>query len=145
MVGRKYNFSKIKRKKGNKYLNKKVIHDGIEFASEKEGDRYLFLKEREFNGTITDLKPHVTFVLLPHVEEEYIKHLKTKDKVCKRIVQKSITYICDFQYFKNGELIVEDIKPNKFLITETFKLKCKMMFFFHHIKIRIVYSPTEDI
>lgn len=39
-----------------KYLNKKCTYDNIEFASIKERNHFIYLKQLEEKGTIKDLK-----------------------------------------------------------------------------------------
>ena len=95
-----------------KYLNKKVVVDGITFDSKKEMQRYLVLKEAQDNGIISDLELQPQFELIPKVTETYVKHLKTKDKECERTVQLAISYKGDFRYKKDGIVVVEDVKAS---------------------------------
>ena len=82
---------------------------------------------------------------MPAIYHDEIQHLKTKDKVVKRCDQLAITYKGDFQYVKDGKVVVEDVKGSAYMITEVFKIKEKMMFAVHGIKIKRVYEPSEDI
>lgn len=134
-----------KRKDGSKYKNKKCVYNGIKFDSQKERDRYIYLKESEDNGLISDLQLQVKYELIPAVREEYVEHLKTKDKIKQRTLQLAITYTCDFQYIKNGDTIVEDVKSNPRMLTKEYQLKKKMLFALKRIKIREVYKPNEII
>ena len=118
----------FKREKGQKYHNKKIEIDGIKFDSTKEGKRYLVLKQALTDGIIQDLKLQVKYELIPSIKEEYVEHLKTKDKIKTRTLQLPITYTCDFQYKKDGELVVEDIKASPKLLPKEFTLKEKLMF-----------------
>lgn len=59
--------------------------------------------------------------------------------------QLSITYKADFSYIKDGKLTVEDVKGSEYMITEVFKIKEKLMFAIHGIKIKRVYKPTENV
>lgn len=137
----------FKREKGQKYKNKKIEIDGIKFDSTKEGKRYLVLKQALYDGKIQDLKLQVKHELIPSIKEEYVEHLKTKDKVKTRTLQLPITYTCDFQYIKNGELVVEDVKasPKMAALDKVYLLKRKMMFALKGIKIKEVYKYDEDI
>ena len=135
----------FKREKGKKYNNTKVEYDGIKFDSKKEMQRYIVLKDAENSGVISNLELQVKYELIPAVREEYIEHLKTKDKVKTRTLQLPITYTCDFQYLKNGVLIVEDVKASPKMIPKEFVLKEKMMFALKGIKIKKVYSIKEEI
>lgn len=135
----------FKREKGQKYKNKKIEIDGIKFDSTKEGKRYLVLKQALENGEIQDLKLQVKYELIPSIKEEYVEHLKTKDKIKTRTLQLPITYTCDFQYVKDGELVVEDIKASPKLLPKEFTLKEKLMFWKYRIRIKKVYNPNEPI
>ena len=135
----------FKREKGKKYNNTKVEYDGIKFDSKKEMQRYIVLKTAEDSGVISNLELQVKYELIPAVREEYIEHLKTKDKVKTRTLQLPITYTCDFQYLKNGVLIVEDVKASPKMLPKEFVLKEKMMFALKGIKIKKVYSVKEEI
>lgn len=135
----------FKREKGNKYNNTKVEYDGIKFDSKREMQRYILLREAEENGIISNLELQVKYELIPAVREEYIEHLKTKDKVKTRTLQLPITYTCDFQYLKDGVLIVEDVKASPKMLPKEFVLKEKMMFALKGIRIKKVYSIKEGI
>ena len=129
--------------KKSKYNNKKIVNEFGTWDSKKEFQRWLVLKEAEAQGMITDLQRQVKFELIPAVREKYIKHLKTKDKECERTLQLPITYTCDFQYTKNGETIIEDVKASPKMLPKDFVLKEKMMFALKGIKIKRVFSDTE--
>lgn len=55
---------------------------------------------------------------------------------------RAITYTGDFQYVKDGKVVVEDVKG---MVTPEYKLKEKMMAYFHHIIIRRIKKPNEEI
>ena len=138
-------FKKLFNNKGNKYGNKKVEYDGLKFDSKKEKDRYIFLKAQEKLGNIQDLQLQVKYELIPAIKEEYVEHLKTKDRVKTRTVQLAITYTCDFQYYKNGELIIEDVKSSPKMLAKEYILKKKILFALKGLKITEVYKPTQQI
>lgn len=96
----------------NKYHNKKIIIDGIEFDSKKEGNRYCQLKLLEKAKEIKDLELQPRFELQP----SFKKDNKTYRK---------IEYLADFKYFDNrlNKVVVEDIKGFK---TDVYKLKKKL-------------------
>lgn len=96
----------------SKYHNKKIIIDGIEFDSEKEGNRYIQLKMLKKAGMIKDLQLQVPYVIL----DGYKKNGKTI---------RAITYKADFVYYDIflKKTIVEDTKGYR---TEVYKLKKKM-------------------
>ena len=132
-------------KKGNKYKNEKVEFDGIKFDSKRERDRYMVLKDAERRGVISELKCQPKFTLIPAQYHEEEKQLKTKVKMVKKCDFLAITYTGDFQYVKDGKVVVEDIKINPKVIPKEFKIKEKMMYYFHKIRIRRVYKPNEEI
>lgn len=88
-----------------KYGNTPVEIDGKRFDSKKESMRYLVLSDMERRGEITKLALQPRFP----VEIE-------GSKIC--------TYVADFQYLRDGELVVEDVKGMK---TQVYKLKKKMV------------------
>lgn len=128
-----------------KYGNKRVEWQGIAFDSKKEMQRYLVLKEAQDKGIISDLELQPKWELIPKITETYVKHLKTKDKVCERTAQLPITYTADFGYVKDGERIIEDVKISPKTLPKEFVLKVKMMRAIHGIKIRCVYKANEEI
>lgn len=109
----------------NKYHAKKVTICGIEFDSKKEGMRWLLLKDMERSGEISDLRRQVPFELLPAIYRDVTVHLKTKDKVERKLVQRAVHYVADFVYTdREGRQIVEDTKG---LRLPDYILKKKMM------------------
>lgn len=94
----------------NKYRNKKVIVDGKEFDSKKEGNRYKELRLLERAGEISNLELQPRFLL----QDKFKKNGKTYRK---------IEYVADFKYIENGKTIVEDVKG---IQTDVFKLKHKI-------------------
>ena len=135
----------LKRKKGERYNHTKVEADGLKFDSKKEYERYLFLKKEVESGNISNLRTQVTYELIPAVVEEYIEHLKTKDKIKTRTLQRPITWTADFVYNKGDEEIVEDVKPSKFLLSDRFVIKEKLFFWRYRKKIRLVYDVKDPI
>lgn len=125
-----------------KFNNKKMTTpDGV-FDSKGEWERWLFLKEAEKNGKISDLRRQVKYTLIPTQYRTEIVHLKTKDKEVQRVAEREVTYTADFVYEKDGETVVEDFKgfPN-----DRWPLKKSMMLYFHGVAIREVKKPTEPI
>ena len=109
-----------------KYHNKKTEVDGILFDSRKEADYYIKLKARLRTGQISNLQLQVPFELLPSIWKDELKHLKTKDKIVRKCMQKAVNYIADFVYTDNstGAEVVVDVKGVK---TKEYRLKKKMM------------------
>lgn len=108
----------------NKYRNKKIIIDGIQFDSQKEGYRYKELRLLQRAGLIKDLE----------LQKEYI--LQDKFKINNKTVRK-ISYIADFSYIstKDNKLHVIDVKGFK---TEVYKLKKKLFEYKYGIEIEEV-------
>ncbi len=119
---------------GNKYHNSKTEVDGIVFDSKKEARYYLYLKQLEKDGKITNLRRQVPYVLVPAVWRDEVVHLKTKDKVVRKQVQRAITYVADFVYtdLADNDLKVVDVKG---LRLKDYILKKKMMLAFHGISV----------
>ena len=132
-------------KKRPKYGNKKVEYQGKLFDSKREMQRYIVLKEAEEKGLISDLRTQITFELIPAITEEYVEHLKTKDKIKTRVLQRAVTYKADFVYVKNGEEIVEDVKISKALIPKEFALKEKIFFWKYGKRIQLVFNANDPI
>lgn len=128
-----------------KYLNKKINVDGITFDSQKEYKRYLVLCKAQEDGVISNLDVHPSFCLLPNQYCKCEVKLKTKTKVVDKLVERSVTYSADFVYFKNNEMVVEDVKISKYLMPQEFILKRKMMFFFYGIMLKLVFNPNDAI
>lgn len=135
----------FKREKGKKYNNKTFEADGYKWDSKKEYQRWIVLKEAEAQGIITDLQRQVKFELIPAVIEEYVEHLKTKDKIKTRVLQRPITYTADACYYKDGEYVVEDCKISPKVKPDKYVLKAKMMFALKGIRIKEVYKANDPI
>lgn len=135
------------RKKGSKYNNTKVECDGHLFDSKKERDRYVTLKNAQEKGLISNLELQPKFELIPAVREIYTKQLKTKTKECERTVQLAITYSADFQYRKDGIVVVEDVKasPKTASLDKTFLIKEKLFRWKFGFSIKRVYKATDEI
>ena len=113
----------------NKYGNKRVVVDGIQFDSRKEADRWVELDAMLNAGEISDLHRQVKFHLVP------------AQRIDGKIVERSCDYIADFVYEQNGETVVEDVKgyrnPNSAGYAK-FVIKRKLMLWVHGIRIREV-------
>lgn len=129
-------------RKKPKFNNKKIENaDGV-FDSIGEYKRWLVLKDAQRRGEIFNLRRQVKYVLLPTQYRTEVVHLKTKDKVVKRVAEREVTYTADFVYDKLLDVVVEDYKgyPN-----DRWPLKKAMMLYFHGIAIREVKKPTEPV
>ena len=129
------NKEKLQEPKKAKYNNKKVYFDGIYFDSIVESRRYRDLKLLERAGEIRNLK----------VQPKYELQEKFKSKEKKHY---AITYTPDFEYEEKRILgwikVAEDVKgwdkkKEKFITTDTFKLKEKLFRYkYPEIDFRIV-------
>lgn len=135
-----------KRVRGNKYKNRKIKNDFGTWDSKKEFQRFLVLKDAEENGIISDLQRQVKFELIPAIKEEYIEHLKTKDKIKTRTVQLAITYTADFCYYKDGVYVVEDVKasPKMAALDKSFLIKEKLFRWKFGFSIKRIYKPNDE-
>lgn len=125
---------------GHKYGNKKVIIDGIEFDSKKEGDYYLYLKQLQGEGIISNLRLQVSYEIIPAVWGEKIVQLKTKTKTVPYSIQRATHYLADFVYVETatGKEHVVDVKGKTAPLTKEFRLKQKLMLYRHGITVKIV-------
>ena len=135
-----------KRNKRNKYGNTKIVSEnGDKWDSKREMKRWLFLKDAEQSGLITDLRRQVRFELIPAIKRKEIVQLKTKTKEVEKTEQQAITYTADFVYTKDGKTVVEDIKPSPNTVPKEFMLKAKLFFWKYGFKIRLVYKASEEV
>lgn len=125
-----------------KYGNKKISNALGEFDSKGEYLRYLYLIEAQKSGRIKNLRRQVEYELLPTQYRTEIVHLKTKDKELTRVAERSVTYIADFVYEKDGKTVAEDFKG---FPDDKYPIKRKMMLYFHNIPVREVKKPGEEI
>lgn len=120
-------------RKGNKYKNKKVVVNGIEYDSRAEAIRGQELEALQAAGEICDLRRQVPFELLP-TQREAPTRGKRGGIIKGKVIEKAVTYIADFCYTdKDGHTIVEDVKG---LRTKEYIIKRKMMLFFHGIRVQ---------
>ena len=125
----------------NKYGNRKIkTEDGLTFDSKKEMNRYYTLKKMEQGGEICNLQRQVKYKLLSKIEEEVPVQLKTKVGTKKVTLFRETYYIADFVYnTPDGEEVIEDVKASQKFQDPIYKLKKKLMYMIHHIKIKEIY------
>jgi len=130
-----------------KYGNKKVVFKGETFDSARERDRYIYLLEQEARGNIMFLRRQVVYELVPEITETIEVQLKTKVKRAVKVVQRAVTYRCDFEYMKSadGTTVVEDVKICPALIPKEYVLKEKLFRWRFGFPIRRVYVATECV
>jgi hypothetical protein len=116
----------------SKYHSKKIVVNGETFDSKKEFRKFCELSQLERVGEITGLQRQVKFVLIPAQREP--------DTVGKRggikkgkVIERELSYVADFVYYRNGKKIVEDSKGFR---TPDYKIKKKLMLYFHNIQIK---------
>lgn len=95
----------------SKYHAVKVQADGHTFDSKAEYNRYKELKLLQDAGVISDLHLQYKFTLIE----------SQKGKIRN---ERPLTYIADFWYVKDGEVVVEDVKGMK---TKEYIIKRKLM------------------
>lgn len=114
----------------SKYNNRKVRCFGETFDSMLECERYKYLKALEQQKVISNLQRQVKYVLLP----------SQKDSKTQKTIEREITYLADFVYEKGSQTIVEDVKGMK---TDVYKIKRKLMLYFHNIRIKEVSKEMK--
>lgn len=121
-----------------KFFNKKVKTPVGVFDSQSEYNRFLYLKEQEKKGIISNLQRQVLFEIIPKQYAEVEVQLKTKVKMKRVLLEREITYTCDFAYIKNGEYIVEDVKSKYTRKEHDYIIKRKLMLFINGIRLNEV-------
>ena len=109
----------LKRKKGSKFKNVKVVIDSITFDSKLESNHYIQLRDAGF-----DMEMQTVYRL----QESFLHQGK---------LVRAITYKSDFVLKLPYETYVIDSKG---LLTEVFKIKSKMLLHSHGIEIICVSS-----
>lgn len=112
---------KASRPKANKYGAQKVTDDGYTFDSKAEWMRYRQLKLMVAAGQIHSLKVHPFWI----IEHNGIR-------ICR--------YTADFEYFKDGFPVVEDVKSRPTREKLDYVRVKKMMKAFHGIDIQEVLN-----
>lgn len=119
----------------SKYRNKKITFQGLKFDSKLELQRWLYLSALQQQGKIFNLQRQVKYTLIP----------RQIDSVTRKTIEREIAYIADFVYSvaseRKTETIIEDAKGIK---TDVYKMKRKMMLYFHNIRIHEVTSNPNS-
>lgn len=119
-------YKKLQKPKKAKYNNQKVVVDGIELDSKKEGKRYGQLQLMVKMELISDLRLQVIYPLLV---TGYVVNGQTV--LVKTPPMRS--YIAEFVYIQDGIEIVEDTKGMK---TREYKRKKELMKLVYNIEIK---------
>lgn len=112
----KQNKTSLKQAKKSKYRAVKTEINGIMFDSKREAARYQELRLLERAGEINSLRLQVPYEL-----------------IAKSKYGRSIKYVADFVYSRNGLTVVEDAKGVR---TPVYRLKKRMMAEKYGIQIR---------
>lgn len=117
----------------SKYHSKRVVIDGEEFQSKREGARWLELKMLQRDGRISNLERQKKFVLIPAQYEPEITGPRGGKKK-GRLLEREVAYIADFVYWdeEKHEFEVEDTKGVR---TPEYIIKRKLMLWLKGIKI----------
>lgn len=123
----------------SKYHSRKVTVDGVTYDSVKEYRRFKELSLLERAGTIQNLQRQVKYVLIP-AQREYCDDIYTRgrNKGCfkpGKLIERECSYIADFVYIQNGEIVVEDTKGFR---TKDYIIKRKLMLWNYGIQIKEV-------
>lgn len=102
-------------RKPNKYGAIATERDGIRFDSRKEAQRYAALCQLERAGIITNLRRQVAYELQPAFETREGERVR------------AITYIGDFEYMKDGFLMIEDTKSIATRKNAAFRIKWRLL------------------
>lgn len=116
----------------SKYHAKKITLNGITYDSKKEAKRHQELLLLERAGAIQSLQTQVKYVLIP-AQREPDTVGKRGGTIKGKLIERECSYIADFTYIENGQLIVEDTKGFR---TADYKIKRKLMLYIHGIRIR---------
>lgn len=114
-------FKDFGKKKTGKVNHETVTINGIKFDSRAEADRYTVLRVMEKTGKITGLECHPRWEIIPKQEVKGHRNFQAAH------------YTADFKYYKDGELIVEDVKSEYTRQAEDYKLRRKMLHYVYGI------------
>jgi hypothetical protein len=110
------------KKKVGRYGNvRKPVHDGIKFDSKREFLRYMDLKMLERAGEIHDIQVHPRYpIIIAGIE---IRLMSKRYHKAGRL----LVYEADFEYVRDGETVIEDVKMQSGHRTEVYKIKRALM------------------
>ena len=127
----------------NKYKAKKVEIDGEVFDSKAEAKRWLQLRKMVDTGEIKNLCRQVEYMLIPRQRAQSTETYRSGPKKGQfkpgKLLERELCYVCDFQYEKNGKVVVEDVKGYTGGGAYTvFSIKRKLMLMMHGIQVQVV-------
>lgn len=111
----------------NKFGARKFRNEWGEFDSRAEFWRYAELLEMQRKGLINGLQRQVKYEIIPAIRVQKEIALKTKTKYVERVEEKAAHYTCDFQYFQDGVLVIEDAKSEATRKEKDYVLRRKLM------------------
>ena len=114
-------FKDFGKKKTGKVNHETVTINGIKFDSRAEADRYTVLRVMEKTGKIYGLECHPRWEIIPKQEVQGHRNFQAAH------------YTADFKYYKDGQMIVEDVKSTYTREAEDYKLRRKLMLLVHGI------------
>lgn len=111
-------FRALDKPKAKNKLNAEPVEiDGIRFASKREAERWIYLREREKAGEISHLERQPVFKLMAHGGRPVLSKSKRYPN------GRQIKYIADFAYFDGEKRVVEDSKgfrTKEFILKKAF-------------------------
>lgn len=111
-----------------KYFSKKIKNEYGVFDSKAEFERYLYLKDQEDRGIISDLKCQVEFEILPKQYKVVRKELKTKVKYERKFDEHAIHYTADFTYINHlGQYVISEVKSVGTALARDYPLRRKLI------------------
>nr|DAN25905.1 MAG TPA: Endonuclease [Caudoviricetes sp.] len=111
-----------------KYFARKVETPYGKFDSQKEYERFLYLKSEENKGIIHDLQRQISFEIIPKLTKVIPKQLKTKIKYIERVEEQAAKYTPDFCYHNHsGNFIIEEVKSEGTALARDYPLRRKLL------------------
>ena len=112
----------------NKYFAHKVTTAFGTFDSRLEMRRFLYLKDLESKGKISNLRKQVTYEIIPKQTYIEVVQLKTKTKKVEKVLEQPAEDTADFVYkLPDGTEIVEDVKSKATREARDYPLRRKLM------------------
>lgn len=111
----------------NKFGARKFRNAWGEFDSKAEFTRYAELLDMQRRGEINGLQRQVRYEIIPAIRVTKEIALKTKTKLVERTDEKPAHYTCDFQYYQDGVLVIEDAKSEATRREKDYVLRRKLM------------------
>lgn len=105
-------------------IQSKVKYDGMVFDSKEELGFYLELLN---TPGVSCIHRQTQFTLIPKQEQMVIKHLKTKDKLVNRLLERPVQYHADFVYRLNDIIVICDVKSQYTASFREFPIIRKLM------------------